>query len=71
VTGAFARKFVFVKYDKIQYVRLHQNFIAKHFGIQTGTAQLLASMKNQIQAIPYFKEEKVQILKERLNKKHN
>lgn len=65
-TGAFARKFVFVKYDKIQYVRLHQNFIAKHFGIQRGTAQLLASMKNQIQVIPYFKEEKVQILKERL-----
>lgn len=68
-TGAFARKFVFVKYDKIQYVRLHQNFIAKHFSIQKGTVQLLASMKNQIQAIPYFKEEKVQILKERLNKK--
>lgn len=63
VTGSFARQFVFMKYDKIQYVQLKQNFIARRFGIQKGVGFLLASMQNQAQEIPYFIQDKVKNLK--------
>ena len=48
VDGRFARRVLFVKYDKIQYVTGRQCVIAKHFKIQKGTISLLASLKNRI-----------------------
>lgn len=66
VDGRFGRRVLFVKYDKIQYVTGRQCVIAKHFGIQKGTISLLASLKNRIHELPYFKENDLEQLKKKL-----
>ena len=66
VGGGFAKRTLFVKYDKIQYVTGRQCVIAKHFGIQKGTISLLASLKNRIHELPYFKENDMEQLKSKL-----
>lgn len=66
VNGRFGRSVLFVKYDKIQYVTGRQCVIAKHFGIQKGTISLLASLKNRIHELPYFKENDMEQLKNKL-----
>ena len=66
VDGRFGRRVLFVKYDKIQYVTGRQCVIAKHFGIQKGTISLLASLKNRIHELPYFKENDMEQLKKKL-----
>lgn len=66
VDGRFGRRVLFVKYDKIQYVTGRQCVIAKHFGIQKGTISLLASLKNRIHELPYFKENDMERLKNKL-----
>ncbi|MBQ3558719.1 MAG: PH domain-containing protein [Agathobacter sp.] len=66
VDGGFAKKILFVKYNKIQYVTGRQCVIAKHFGIQKGTISLLASLKNRIHELPYFKENDMEQLKKKL-----
>ena len=66
VDGRFGRRVLFVKYDKIQYVTGRQCVIAKHFGIQKGTISLLASLKNRIHELPYFKEIDMEQLKNKL-----
>ena len=66
VDGGFAKRMLFVKYDKIQYVTGRQCVIAKHFGIQKGTISLLASLKNRIHELPYFKENDMEQLKNHL-----
>lgn len=68
-TGTFSRKYVYVKYKNIQYLILKQNFLAKRVGIQRGAAMLLASAMNQAQEIPFFSEEEIEIMKERINTK--
>lgn len=64
--GAFGRKLTFVKYDKIQYIRTKQNFIAKHFHIIQTTISLLAASSNRIHEIPYQDEEIIEILKKKI-----
>lgn len=66
VDGKFARRILLVKYDKIQYVTGRQCIIAKHFKIQKGTISLLASLKNRIHELPYFKENDMERLKNKL-----
>ena len=66
VNGFFAKRILFVKYDKIQYVTGTQCIIAKHFKIQKGSISLLASMKNRMHTLPYFKETDMERLKEYL-----
>lgn len=66
VDGGFAKRTLFVKYDKIQYVTGNQCILAKHFKIQKGTIALLASLKNRIHALPYFKENEMEQLKNKL-----
>lgn len=66
VDGIFSKSTLFVKYDKIQYVTGKQCIIAKHFKIQKGTISLLASMKNRIHELPYFKENDMEQLKKQL-----
>lgn len=68
-TGTFSRKYVYVKYKNIQYVILKQSFLAKRVGVQRGLAMLLASTMNQAQEIPYFPEEEIDKIKERINMK--
>ena len=63
VNGYFAKRILFVKYDKIQYITGNQCIIAKHFKIQKGHISLLASMKNRVHILPYFKEEDMELLK--------
>lgn len=67
VTGAFSRKYVYMKYDNIQYLMLKQNFLAKRVGIQKGVAMLLASTASQAQEIPYFFEYEVEFIKGKLS----
>lgn len=66
VDGGFAKRTLFVKYDKIQYVTGKQCVLAKHFKIQKGTISLLASLKNRIHELPYFKENDMEQLKKHL-----
>lgn len=66
VDGSFAKRTLFVKYNKIQYVTSKQNLIAKHFKVQYAQIWLLASMKNRIHELPYFKEEDLEELKNHL-----
>lgn len=66
VDGRFGKRMLIVKYDKIQYVTGRQCVIAKHFGIQKGTISLLASLKNRIHELPYFKENDMEQLKKQL-----
>ncbi len=66
VDGSFARRTLFVKYEKIQYITSKQNFIAKKFKLQKGDVHLLAAMKNQINELPYFEEEILEELKKRI-----
>ena len=66
VDGGFGKRTLFVKYDKIQYVTGKQCVIAKRFKMQKGTISLLASMKNRIHELPYFKENDMEQLKKQL-----
>lgn len=66
VDGAFSKRTLLVKYDKIQYVTGRQCILAKHFKIQKGTIFLLASLKNRVHALPYFKENDMEQLKNML-----
>ena len=66
VDGKFARRLLFVKYDKIQYVTGNQCILAKHFKIQKGTISLLASLKNRMHELPYFNENDMELLKKEL-----
>ena len=64
--GCFGKRMLFVKYDKIQYVTGKKCVMAKHFKIQKGSIFLLASIKNRIHALPYFKEADMERLKKYL-----
>lgn len=66
VDGNFARRMLFVKYQKIQYVTGNQCVIAKHFKMQKGSISILASMKNRNHVLPYFKECDMEKLKKYL-----
>ena len=66
VDGSFTKRMLFVKYDKIQYATGKQCIIAKYFKIQKGTISLLASMKNRMHTLPYFKETDMEQLKKYL-----
>lgn len=66
VDGGFAKRTLFVKYDKIQYITGKQCIIARHFKIQKGSISLLASIKNCIHELPYFKENDMEVLKNKL-----
>ena len=66
VNGGFSKQTLLVKYDKIQYVTGNQCILAKRFKIQKGTINLLASMKNRIHPLPYFKESDMEKLKKHL-----
>lgn len=66
VDGGFSKRMLFVKYDKIQYVTSRQCILAKHFKIQKGMITLLASLKNRIHELPYFKDYDMEQLKKRL-----
>lgn len=60
--GYFQRRISYISYDKIQYVRLNQNPLAKICGIQKGDIFLLASLANRVHRIPYLKEKEVEEL---------
>lgn len=64
VKGSLTKQFIFLNYDKIQYIQLEQSFLAKRLGIQKGTLYLLASTFNKTQEIPYFREDEVDHLNE-------
>lgn len=68
VSGSFGRQSLFVKYDKIQYITIKQNFIAKRYQVQKGDIHLLASLKNQIHSLPYFKMDEMEQLKKQILK---
>jgi len=64
--GVFGRRFIFIKYDKIQYISASQNIMAKHFQIRKAIVFLLASTANRNHDIPYFTETKLGQLKEKI-----
>ncbi len=68
VSGCMGKQAVFVKYDKIQHVTIKQSFLAKKCKVANGHIYLLASSANQTHGIPYFKEAKAELLKEKVIK---
>lgn len=54
--GYMGRRFLAIRFGKIQYLQLKQNFLAKRWRIQKGTVHLLASSLDRDQKIPYFRE---------------
>lgn len=66
VTGCVGKQSIFVKYNKIQYITVKQNFLAKRCGIVKGEIHLLASLANQTHIIPYFDEKKLERVREKL-----
>lgn len=63
VRGCIQRTLCYIPYQKIQYIRLKQNYAARRVGIQRGTVFLLASSTHRSQNLPYFKEEKAESIK--------
>ena len=53
--GYFGKSYISIQYDKIQYLEIKQNFIAKACGIQKGEIHLLASSGDASHGIPYYK----------------
>lgn len=66
VRGYMRRSVLCVSYDKIQHINTKQNFIAQKQGIQKGSIYLLASALNMTQSVPYFREEKLDVIKNRM-----
>lgn len=66
VEGAFGRRILFVRYDKIQYVTGKQNILARSFHVQKGDIFLLASLTNRVHELPYFEENELEVLKNHL-----
>ena len=64
--GSFRREFIFVKYEKIQYIMSKQNFVAKHFRVLKANIYMLASQLNRNHEIPYMAEEEIEVLKEHI-----
>lgn len=54
--GYLGRSAVVVSCDKIQYVEISQNFIARACGIQKGVMHLLAPTLDNTKVLPYFRE---------------
>lgn len=54
--GYMGRRFLAVRFGKIQYVRLKQNFLARRWKMQKGTVHLLAAALDRAQKLPYFRE---------------
>lgn len=61
--GYGAKSRIYIRYDKIQYLKLKQNFLARACHIQSGEAYVLAASTNRIQPIPYFPEDLAEKLK--------
>lgn len=68
VRGYMRRSVICVSYDKIQHINTKQNFIAQKQGIQKGSIYLLASALNMTQSVPYFREEELAVIKDRMLK---
>ena len=62
--GYFARTYLMVRYQNIQYVHFSQNPLAGLCGIQKGQIHLLASSVNTSHSVPYFKGNTQEIMKE-------
>ena len=62
--GYFGRKFIAVRYEKIQSLELKQNIAARALGIQKGQISLLASASDTSKHIPYFRQELAKCLRE-------
>lgn len=61
--GYGSKSRIYIRYDKIQYLKLKQNFLARACHIQSGEAYVLAASTNRVQPIPYFPEDLAEKLK--------
>jgi len=64
--GAIGKETIFVKYEKIQYLRAKQNFLAKYFHVLRTDLFLLASTANRLHEVPYMPEVLLEGLKEKI-----
>lgn len=64
--GYFKRELIFIQYNKIQYIKVKQNFIANHFGMYKGEVYILANLLNNIHGFPYCPEHYVKSIKEKI-----
>ena len=55
-SGYMGRRFLAVRFGKIQYLQIKQSFLAKRWKMQKGTIYLLAAASDRTQNIPYFRE---------------
>lgn len=64
--GAFGSTYTIMKFDKIQYITIRKNFVTNKLGIARGNVNILAMLAKRNQAMPYFKNDKVELLQKEL-----
>lgn len=64
--GYFGRNYLAVRYRNIQYAEFHQSFAARLWGIRKGSIHLLASSANTTHAVPYFRGNTDETIRERM-----
>lgn len=66
VNGAFSRRYCWLSYGKVQFIRLIESPPAHLAKIQRGNLHILAQARNQVQKLPYMPLEQAEGLKERI-----
>lgn len=65
-SGAFAKRIVWIPYQRIQSMVFSQGPVARHFGYAKGTVQILASVVNSSHAISCFDTDIYRQIQERM-----
>ncbi|MFR7442043.1 MAG: hypothetical protein ACLUUG_12890 [Lachnospiraceae bacterium] len=61
--GYGAKSRIYIRYDKIQYLKLKQKFSPEPVISKAAEAYVLAASTNRVQPIPYFPEDLAENLK--------
>lgn len=66
VTGAFARRYKYIPYEKIQYVEYHQGPLMRRFQTLKADVHVLAALASQEHGMPYFAAARAEEIKMKL-----
>lgn len=66
VNGAFSRRYCWLSYGKVQFIRFIESPSAHLAKIQKGKLHILAQTRNQVQHLPFMPQEQTETLKEKI-----
>lgn len=66
VNGAFSRRYCWLSYGKVQFIRLIESPPAHLAKIQKGKLHILAQTRNQVQHLPFMPQEQAETLKKKI-----